>query len=174
MKRLIWAIAMAALITPALAQTPQVTAFVDVHVVPMDRERVLDHQTVLVSGTQVTTVGPVRSVKLPAGHDATKRSTACAWAPWDVVSASSQVRVRSRPWRGSVPRVENCGKITGTPPRTAWPSPYSLVGDRYSCSWPPAGIRRPSLCWSSGLRWPRPRLAALTRTGPGTWPARCC
>lgn len=67
MKCLIWAIAMAALITSAIAQTPQVTAFVDVHVVPMDRERVLDHQTVLVSGTQVTGVGPVRSVKLPAG-----------------------------------------------------------------------------------------------------------
>ena len=39
------------------------------------------------------------------------------------MSTSFQPRVRNRPWRGRVPRVENCGKITGTPPRTASPSP---------------------------------------------------
>ena len=66
MKRLIWAIALAGLITPLMAQTAAVTAFVDVHVVPMDRERVLDHQTVLVSGAQVLSVGPARSAKVPS------------------------------------------------------------------------------------------------------------
>ncbi len=41
----------------ALAQQAAVTAFIDVQVVPMDREQVLAHQTVLVRGNTVTAVG---------------------------------------------------------------------------------------------------------------------
>lgn len=41
------------------------TAFVDVHVVPMDRERVLRHQTVLVIDGRITRIGPAASVEIP-------------------------------------------------------------------------------------------------------------
>jgi imidazolonepropionase-like amidohydrolase len=44
-----------------------VTAFVDVTVVPIDRERVLEHQTVLVTGDRITALGPNASVHVPAG-----------------------------------------------------------------------------------------------------------
>ncbi len=42
------------------------TAFVDVSVIPMDRERVLTGQTVLVEGDRITSIGPTKSVKIPA------------------------------------------------------------------------------------------------------------
>jgi imidazolonepropionase-like amidohydrolase len=53
----------------AAAQQPSsaVTAFVDVNVVPIDRERVLEHQTVLVTGDRITALGPNASVRIPAG-----------------------------------------------------------------------------------------------------------
>jgi imidazolonepropionase-like amidohydrolase len=44
-----------------------VTAFVHVHVVPMDREVVLRDHTVLVSGDRIVQLGPSTSVKTPAG-----------------------------------------------------------------------------------------------------------
>lgn len=44
-----------------------VTAFVDVGVVPMDRDTVLLDQTVLVAGGRVTALGPARQVHVPAG-----------------------------------------------------------------------------------------------------------
>jgi hypothetical protein len=56
-----------------VARTPQpgtpagVTAFVDVNVVPMDTERVLANQTVLVEGGRITALGPASQVKVPAG-----------------------------------------------------------------------------------------------------------
>lgn len=50
---------------PAQAQSP-VSAFVDVAVVPMDRERVLPHQTVLVQDGRITALGPVKKVRVPA------------------------------------------------------------------------------------------------------------
>lgn len=43
------------------------TAFVDVRVVPMDSERVLEGQTVLVRGDRIVQVGPAASVAVPAG-----------------------------------------------------------------------------------------------------------
>jgi hypothetical protein len=46
--------------------SPKVTAFVDVNVVPMDRERVLPKQTVLVEGGRITALGPASQVKIPA------------------------------------------------------------------------------------------------------------
>ncbi|HEY0673636.1 MAG TPA: amidohydrolase family protein [Longimicrobiales bacterium] len=50
--------------TPA---TPQVVAFLHANVVPMDRERVLRDQTVVVSNGQIIAVGPGASVKVPDG-----------------------------------------------------------------------------------------------------------
>lgn len=52
-------------VMPALAQPVPAarTAFVDVNVVPMDRERVLPHQTVLVENGRITAIGP--SVAVP-------------------------------------------------------------------------------------------------------------
>jgi imidazolonepropionase-like amidohydrolase len=45
----------------------QSTAFVDVNVVPIDRERVLERQTVVVTGDRITALGPSASVRIPAG-----------------------------------------------------------------------------------------------------------
>jgi len=59
----------AALIAPAIAQEAgkQVTAFVNVNVVPMDRERVLKDQTVVVRDGRIAELGPANRVKIPAG-----------------------------------------------------------------------------------------------------------
>lgn len=43
----------------------QVTAFVNVRVIPMDTERVLEDQTVLVDGDRIMAVGPSASVDIP-------------------------------------------------------------------------------------------------------------
>ncbi|MDX1521916.1 MAG: amidohydrolase family protein [Anaerolineae bacterium] len=53
--------------SPALAQTPQTTAFVNVNVIPMDTERVLENQTVIVEGDRITAIGPVGDVAIPDG-----------------------------------------------------------------------------------------------------------
>lgn len=45
----------------------QVTAFVDVSVLPMDRERVLERQTVIVRDGKVASIGPSSSTSVPAG-----------------------------------------------------------------------------------------------------------
>jgi imidazolonepropionase-like amidohydrolase len=50
---------------PARAQTQ--TAFVDVNVIPMDKERVLQHQTVIVRNGVITKIGDVKRIKIPAG-----------------------------------------------------------------------------------------------------------
>ena len=42
-------------------------AFVDVSVLPMDRERVVEHQTVIVQGGKISALGPVASTAVPAG-----------------------------------------------------------------------------------------------------------
>ena len=52
--------------SPAQARAREV-AFVNVNVVPMDSERVLKEQTVLVRGDQIVEVGPASKVKVPAG-----------------------------------------------------------------------------------------------------------
>ncbi len=44
-----------------------VTAFVNVNVLPMDSERVLMHQTVLIDGDRIVAVGPASEVDVPAG-----------------------------------------------------------------------------------------------------------
>lgn len=48
------------------AQDLPTTAFVDVSLVPMDRERVLSHQTVLVRGDRIMAIGPIGTVAMPA------------------------------------------------------------------------------------------------------------
>jgi imidazolonepropionase-like amidohydrolase len=45
---------------------PQVIAFVGVNVVPMDRERVIENQTVIVRGDRIAEVGPAAKIKVPA------------------------------------------------------------------------------------------------------------
>ncbi len=47
--------------------TAAVTAFVDVNVIPMDAERVLRGQTVVVQGDRIIEVGPASSVSVPRG-----------------------------------------------------------------------------------------------------------
>ncbi|HWC72922.1 MAG TPA: amidohydrolase family protein [Gemmatimonadales bacterium] len=51
---------------PKSIQEP-VTAFVDVHVIPMNRDGVLDHQTVVVRGARIAQIGPSSIVRAPAG-----------------------------------------------------------------------------------------------------------
>jgi imidazolonepropionase-like amidohydrolase len=52
--------------TFALAQQPSV-AILHVHVVPMDRERVLDDQTVVIADGKIALIGPSSTIKIPAG-----------------------------------------------------------------------------------------------------------
>jgi len=49
----------------AHAQTSLPVAFVDVNVVPMDRERVLSHQTVIVRDGLISEIGDTKRVKIP-------------------------------------------------------------------------------------------------------------
>ena len=55
--------------TSGVWETPpkrQPLAFVDVTVIPMDRERILTDQTILVQGDRITAMGPVGRVTVPA------------------------------------------------------------------------------------------------------------
>lgn len=51
----------------ASARADQSLAFVDVSVIPMDRERVLDHQTVVVHDGRIAAVGPASTTQPPRG-----------------------------------------------------------------------------------------------------------
>src|SRR6185312_3711443 len=55
------------LAAPPVRAADSVVAFVDVTVIPMDRERTIPRQTVVVSGNRIVAIGPVGRVKLPAG-----------------------------------------------------------------------------------------------------------
>lgn len=66
MKSLLRLLCLLALATTLRAAAPATTAFIDVSVVPMDTERVLAHQTVLVTGDRIVQVGPAATVKIPA------------------------------------------------------------------------------------------------------------
>jgi imidazolonepropionase-like amidohydrolase len=52
---------------PRRSQAEPATAFVDVTVIPMDRERRLPGQTVLVRGDRIVEIGPAARVKVPEG-----------------------------------------------------------------------------------------------------------
>ncbi len=53
--------------SPALVTPDSMVAFVDVTVIPMDRERLIPGQTVLVQGGRISAMGPSGRVKVPAG-----------------------------------------------------------------------------------------------------------
>jgi imidazolonepropionase-like amidohydrolase len=53
--------------TPDAEALRDAVAFVDVNVVPMDSERLLAHQTVVVSGGRILAVGPVDTTRVPTG-----------------------------------------------------------------------------------------------------------
>jgi imidazolonepropionase-like amidohydrolase len=53
--------------TGGRAAAPSVVAFVDVNVVPMDRERVLERQTVIVRDGRIASIEPAASARIPAG-----------------------------------------------------------------------------------------------------------
>ncbi len=59
-------IALLALWPVAARAQAQTIAFVDVSVLPMDRERVAEHQTVVVQGGKITAFGPAASTPVPA------------------------------------------------------------------------------------------------------------
>lgn len=65
------ALALGLSVAPVAAQTAgdsaPVTAFVDVGVIPMDRERVLEHHTVLIRDGRIAGLGPAGSVRIPRG-----------------------------------------------------------------------------------------------------------
>jgi imidazolonepropionase-like amidohydrolase len=60
------ALALQGSVFPNRTQEP-VVAFVDVNVVPMNRDGVLEHQTVIVRGTRIAELGPAAQVRAPAG-----------------------------------------------------------------------------------------------------------
>ncbi|HEV2668049.1 MAG TPA: amidohydrolase family protein [Blastocatellia bacterium] len=49
------------------ATRSQITAFVNVNVIPMDRERVVEGQTVIVRNGRIAEIGPANKVKVPDG-----------------------------------------------------------------------------------------------------------
>jgi imidazolonepropionase-like amidohydrolase len=53
----------------AVAQKPSITAFVHVNVIPMDTERVLNNQTVIVNGDRIIALGPMDEVAVPLGAE---------------------------------------------------------------------------------------------------------
>jgi imidazolonepropionase-like amidohydrolase len=68
MRRLLTLFSLALTASVAAAQAPSAAvAFVDVTVVPMDRERLIANQTVVVQGQTIAEVGPAASVKIPEG-----------------------------------------------------------------------------------------------------------
>jgi dienelactone hydrolase/imidazolonepropionase-like amidohydrolase len=52
---------------PAPARPSDVTAFVDVNIIPMDRERVLEGQTVVISDGRIAEIGSVDELDVPDG-----------------------------------------------------------------------------------------------------------
>jgi imidazolonepropionase-like amidohydrolase len=66
-RHLFWVLVLAALITTAACTSEpcNTTAFVGVNLVPMDREVVLEEQTVIVSGDRIAEVGPASEIRVP-------------------------------------------------------------------------------------------------------------
>src|SRR5690349_7974943 len=61
------AIVLALSLLTSTAAAAQVTAFIDVNVLPMDRDTVLTHHTVIVTGDRISALGTVASTPVPAG-----------------------------------------------------------------------------------------------------------
>lgn len=73
-KKILSLLVVFALFATALAQNanqtstaPQTIAFVNVNVVPFDRERILEGQTVIVRDGRIAEIGPANKMKVPAG-----------------------------------------------------------------------------------------------------------
>jgi imidazolonepropionase-like amidohydrolase len=63
-----WAvIPLALLLTAPLGAQERIVVFTNVGVIPMDRERVLEDQTVLVRGDRIAEIGPATAISAPAG-----------------------------------------------------------------------------------------------------------
>jgi len=75
MKPVIVALLWLAIMTPAFAQTPtagsqdipRVVAFANVNVIPMDRERIQQWQTVVVRGDRIAAIGAAGDISVPEG-----------------------------------------------------------------------------------------------------------
>jgi len=66
-RRLIYFLALVALLPVSIASFCQDSiAFLHVHVIPMDRERVLDDQTVVVQNGRIASIGPSQTARVPA------------------------------------------------------------------------------------------------------------
>ncbi len=63
-----------------MAQGPQTTAFVNV--IPMDTERMLENQTVIVEGDHITTIGPVDDVAVDDVSNTRNRLGVMARGHW--------------------------------------------------------------------------------------------
>ena len=59
--------ASASKLTSEQKQADTTTAFVNVNVIPMDTERVLENQTVIIEGGRITTIGPAAEVTISDG-----------------------------------------------------------------------------------------------------------
>ncbi len=59
-----WLLALGLGISTLQAETPESLALLDVSVIPMDRERVLEHQTLLIQGSRIRYIGPEAGVRL--------------------------------------------------------------------------------------------------------------
>jgi hypothetical protein len=106
-----------ALIAPAIAQNAgkQVTAFVNVNVIPMDRERVLKDQTVVVRDGRIAELGPANNVKVPAGTARRKLTLNHARPP--------KTHTSFRPFSNSL--------ALSLYSRTSLPRELSVSGDRF-------------------------------------------
>jgi len=60
-------ISVLAIPTPSRSDAHPVTAFVNVNLVPMDREGAIPEQTVIVSGGRIAEIGSARTTTIPAG-----------------------------------------------------------------------------------------------------------
>jgi tetratricopeptide (TPR) repeat protein len=58
---------LALLVVSIAAPAQQSTAFIHAHVIPMDRQRILDDQTVVIANGKIAQIGPSSAVKIPAG-----------------------------------------------------------------------------------------------------------
>ena len=55
------------LCAPVLIQASPIVAFVDVNVIPMDKERVVPHQTVIIRNGTIAQIGDTKRIKIPKG-----------------------------------------------------------------------------------------------------------
>jgi len=103
----------------ARAPLEPATAFVDVTVVPMDHERLLPHQTVVVVGERVADLGPVGDVTPPPGArivDGRNRYLVPGLADMHVHSSSDSLELRLYLANG----VTTIRDLNGSPRLLAW------------------------------------------------------